>query len=148
MHFTKADCFLGIFGKFQKRVYRFKSNFAWFVIIQFFVIQTSNAICQPLECLHISEVAFNFCDSGVKQRKLWNISYAENIHSDVSVSHLEICNFGTPTFQKADKITFPNFFGSISSGAIPLCLSPHGETMLNKPTDNANDKSQNGNTNS
>jgi len=80
MHFTKANWFLVIFSKFQKRVNRFKSKYAWLVIIQFFGIQTSNAIYQPLECGHISEVAFNFCDSGVKQRKLWSISCAENIN--------------------------------------------------------------------
>jgi hypothetical protein len=51
----------------------------------------------------------------MKQWELWSISCAENINGDISMSHLETCNFGTPTFQKADKITFPNFFSNFRS---------------------------------
>ena len=131
MHFTKANWFLGFFGKFYKRVNRLKNYVAWICLVEILICQPRQSFSQSVE-LPIVKSSSRLVYCGNEIRNLFTVSDFNRMASDnPDMSRMaEQFNFGFPLLQKPDKIApFISLESCFCNLSVIIC-SLEGEQII------------------
>ena len=143
MHFTKADCFLGFFGKFQKRVNRLKNYTAWISLVEILAIQPCQSFCQSIELpIAKSNVRLVYCGNEIRNFfTVFDFDWMASDSPDMS-RVTEQFNFSFPLLQKSNELKSSVFFGCCFRFFSVLSLASFGAGIVNNRDNEPTQKSQ------